>query len=150
MNDVLCRFLRILVTKFFEPIRPRCDCWNRISPGRFYRNFENFRFQTILLKTIFSESSVTKEILKNKTLLRWPVMIAKSGRRRFPTLFSAEGSQNTIQFPSLFYGFPLYYPVSNIILRIQQHEKVVTDYSTVTLFARLRGLSTSQPRATAM
>jgi hypothetical protein len=33
--------------------------------GRF-RNFQNFRFQKILLKTIFSESSVTKEIFQHK------------------------------------------------------------------------------------
>jgi hypothetical protein len=69
---------------------------------------------------------------------------------KFPTLFSLPSRSGTSQFPGLFPGSHLCYPVSHNIIRIQPARMDLTNYSTVTDLARLRGLSTSQPRATAM
>jgi hypothetical protein len=81
---------------------------------------------------------------------------------QFPTLFPAE-SRRRLDFGfHLYSGFHVYYLVSNFIPWIHlllgfQLYSVDTPrcgrpgvYSTVTLFARFRGLSTSQPRSTAM
>ena len=48
-----------------------------------------------------------------------------------------------VEFPTLLSGFQLYCSFTRILQEFSA-------YSTVTLLARLRGLSTSQPRATAM
>ena len=60
------------------------------------------------------------------------------------------GATEAVQFPTLFLGFHVYSLVTNIIPGIQRAASLMFRYSTVTLLARFLGLSTSQPRDTAM